>query len=91
MKSNKKIEASTRYALLDGISHTRLIQKSDLDWTIVRAPMLTEEPEKGKIEVVNVGQINGFKLSRADLAQFMLNEIEANKYIHQMPSLTNGN
>jgi hypothetical protein len=78
MKSNKKIEASTRYALLDGISHTRLIQKSDLDWTIVRAPMLTEEPEKGKIEVVNVGQINGFKLSRADLAQLMLKNVLQN-------------
>jgi putative NADH-flavin reductase len=77
-------------ALLDGIEHARVIRQSGLDWTIVRGPMLTEEPAKGHVEVGYVGKIPGIKLTRDDLAQFILNEIEENKYINKMPFVTNG-
>lgn len=79
-----------RQALKDGIDHAEVIKASGLDWTIVRAPMLTEQPAMQHIEVGNVGGVQGFKLTREDLAEFILNEIEQNKYIHQMPFLTNG-
>lgn len=79
-----------RNALLDGINHAEIIKNSKTDWTIVRGPMLTNGPAKGKTEVDNVGEISGFKLTREDLVQFILNELEENKYIHKMPFLSNG-
>ncbi len=80
----------TRNALEDGISHTKAIRRSDLEWTIVRAPMLTREAAKGNIEVGSVGSVKGFKLTREDLAEFLYREIAEKKYIRQMPFVTNG-
>lgn len=80
----------TRNALEDGISHASLIRRSDLEWTIVRAPMLTREAAKGKVEVGAVGSVKGFKLTREDLAEFLYREIAEKKYIRQMPFVTNG-
>ena len=80
----------TRNALLDGINHAKLLSESSLDWTIVRGPMLTEDPAKGKIEVGNIGTVPGFKLTREDLALFILDIIKNDSYIKQMPFLSNG-
>jgi putative NADH-flavin reductase len=79
-----------RLTLLDGIDHADILKQSGTDWTIVRGPMLTQDPSKGKIEVGNVGMVKGIKLTREDLAIFMVNELENNQYIHKMPFLTNG-
>ncbi|TVQ18314.1 MAG: nmra family protein [Bacteroidetes bacterium] len=79
-----------RNALLDGISHAQIIKNSITRWTVVRGPMLTEEPAKNKTEVGNVGQVKGFKLTREDLAAFILEVIKNDSYIHQMPFITNG-
>jgi putative NADH-flavin reductase len=79
-----------RLTLQDGIEHAEALKISGTDWTIVRGPMLTQEPAKEKIEVGNVGMVNGFKLTREDLAIFIVNELENNQYIHKMPFLTNG-
>lgn len=77
-------------ALLDGISHAEVIRNSGLDWTIVRGPMLTEDHAKGSYQVGNVGTVKGIKLTRDDLAHFMLSEFEQRKYVGQMPFVTNG-
>lgn len=79
----------TKYALLDGINHAALIKTTDLDWTIVRGPMLTNDEPKGNYEVGYVGKVSGFKLTRADLASFILDALEKNKYIRKMPFLVN--
>lgn len=81
---------TSRNALMDGINHTKVITDTDLDWTIVRGPMLTEEPAKRKIEVGNVGTVPGIKLTREDLAIFILDVLKNNTYIKEMPFITNG-
>ena len=68
----------------------RLLEQSNLEWTIVRGPVLTNKPGTGHVEVGHVGTVRGFKLSREDLADFVLKEIEDGNYVHQMPFLTNG-
>ena len=82
--------SGARNALTDGISHADLIRQTDLDWTIARGPMLTDDPAKGNYQVGFVGTVPGIKLTRADLADFMLTEFEQGKHIRQMPFLTNG-
>jgi putative NADH-flavin reductase len=78
-----------RNRLLDGIEHGRVIQASGLDWTIVRAPVLTLEPATHKTEVGHVGRVKGIKLTREDLAAFILKEIEEGSYIGKLPYIVN--
>ncbi|MFN6945996.1 MAG: NAD(P)-dependent oxidoreductase [Cytophagaceae bacterium] len=78
-----------RAALLDGRAHAEMIRQSGLDWTIVRGPMLTDDPAKGNYQVGYVGKLKGFKLTRADLASFILVEIEKNSFIKKMPFIVN--
>ena len=82
--------AGPRNALADGISHADRIKQSGLDWTIVRGPMLTDDPAKGTHQVGYVGTVGGIKLPRADLAAFVLDEWESGEWTGKMPFVTNG-
>ena len=68
-----------------------IIEKSDLNWTIVRPGLLKDKPltEKYKVETqlfkgVKIGSIN-----RSDVADFMVKEAENQQYIKQYPALSN--
>jgi putative NADH-flavin reductase len=52
------------------------IEKSELEWTIVRPPELTNGPLRGKYRV-REGHLPrlGFKISRADVADFMIKTV----------------
>ncbi|XOV69194.1 MAG: NAD(P)-dependent oxidoreductase [Fluviicola sp.] len=81
----------TRNALLDGIAHIDYLKnQKDIEHTVVRGPMLKDEPAKGKIEIGHVGTVQGIKLTREDLAEFIVNEVDSKDYINQMPFVTNG-
>ncbi len=82
--------SGARNALLDGISHADLIRASGTDWTIVRGPMLTDDPAKGTYQVGHVGTVKGIKLTRTDLAAFILTEWEQPAWQKQLPFVTNG-
>lgn len=64
------------------------VRASDLDWTVVRVPMLTDEPAKGTLKVGYVGDITP-RIARADMAAFMLQQIDSNKYIRKAPAISN--
>ena len=54
------------------------IKETDLDWTIVRPPQLTDSKVTGNYRIaVNRFLKNGLKLSRADTAHFMLSHIQS--------------
>jgi putative NADH-flavin reductase len=74
--------------LKDAEQHAQLIAKSDLDWTIVRGPMLTEGEHTGKYRVGWVGVNTSAKISRADLAEFMLKQVSDTRYSKQMPMVS---
>jgi putative NADH-flavin reductase len=77
-----------RDLLEDAIGHARVIQESDLDWVIVRAPVLNEGEKKGEYRVGYVGKESGSRLSRADLADFMLKQTTDDTYLHQAPMVS---
>jgi putative NADH-flavin reductase len=54
------------------------IRKSDLDWTIVRPPQLTDKAHTGKYRA-REGHLPpfGFNISRADVADYMVKAMEA--------------
>ncbi|MEK6477470.1 NAD(P)H-binding protein [Catalinimonas sp. 4WD22] len=78
-----KIAASK--ILNDAIQHAEVLEDSGLKWTIVRGPRLTNEPQRGAYRVGWVGVNASTKIGRADLADFILQEVEEAKYTYQMP------
>lgn len=71
--------------LADSAANGAVLRGSNLDWTIVRFPRLTNGPHTGKYRAGYVGKDSGSQLSRADGAEFVLRELAAGKFIRQMP------
>lgn len=66
-----------------------LIKASQLDWTIVRPGFLTNGPLTGKYRVIkDLTGLTAGKISRADVAHFILAELRDNHYLRQTPLLT---
>ncbi len=63
--------------VVDAAAMERVFGESELDWTIVRPPRLTDKPYTGKYRV-REGHLPrfGFTVSRADVADFMLKAAE---------------
>jgi putative NADH-flavin reductase len=60
------------------------IFKSGLDWTIVRPPILRDGPRTGGYRLSTAGAPQGgWRVSRADLADFIVRELPRKDYIHQ--------
>jgi putative NADH-flavin reductase len=66
----------------------RLIRKSNLDWVIVRPVILTSGPRIGRYRVLVDPKLwrNGF-MSRADVADFLVRQIEDDTYLRKTPVL----
>lgn len=65
------------------------IRAADLDWTIVRPGFLTNGPLTGRYRVLtDLAGVTAGRISRADVAHFMLQELSANRYLRQAPLLT---
>ena len=64
------------------------VEKSDLRWTIVRPPRLTDGPRRGSYRAGERIPLNiASGISRADVADFMLSQVEGGEYIGKKPSL----
>jgi len=71
--------------LRDSQDNVNVIRATDLDWTIVRFPMLTNGAHTGQYRVGYVGRNSGSQLSRADGADFVVKELAEAAYIRQAP------
>ena len=74
--------------LEDAERHAEVIKASDLDWVIMRAPRLTDGPKTGEYRVGYVGKNSGTKISRADVADFMLRQLIDDEYLRQQPMIS---
>ena len=79
----------SRYVYEDMQQVVTKVRASDLDWTIVRVPMLTDEPRSGKVRVGYVGKGVGMRIGRADLADFMLRQLSDHSRVHTAPAISN--
>lgn len=71
--------------LNDAIEHHKVLAESGLKWIIVRGPRLTNDAGKGKYRVGWVGVNASTQIARADLADFVLKQIDDDSFLHQMP------
>lgn len=66
----------------------QMVKASDREWTVVRVPMLTDEPARGSLKIGYVGDISP-RLARADMAAFMLRQVTDTTYLRKAPAISN--
>ena len=74
----------------DASAMERIFGESDLDWTMVRPPELTDKPYTGKYRMQE-GHLPrfGFTVSRADVADFMIKAVENQVAIRKVVGISN--
>jgi uncharacterized protein YbjT (DUF2867 family) len=69
-----------KYIYADMLLMEKVLGKSDLDWTIIRAPRLTNNKRTGKYRTaINDHLSNLSSISRADLADYMVTHLNDEK------------
>lgn len=77
--------------LKDGAEHMKLIEQSDLDWTIVRVPVLMNIKPGHNVKVGQVGDSNISKfMSYGDVAEFELSILDNPEYFKKSPAIGKG-
>ncbi|VTT88355.1 Flavin reductase [Halorubrum sp. DM2] len=78
-----------RAALEDARDHVELVRAGDRRWTVVRAPRLTEGDHTGEFEHGgDLGLGVGDAAARANVADFVLDCLEDDLYVGEMPKVT---
>lgn len=66
------------------------LRRRDLDWIAVRAVLLNNRPKKGRYRVAVEGIPRwGFRISRADVADFMIKQLASDEYVRKVPAIAN--
>ncbi len=86
---NVLLKSTARYVYEDMHKTVALVRESRLDWTVVRVPMLTDTPATGQVRVGMVGKGMGPRISRADMADFMLKQVDSREYVGKAPAISN--
>jgi putative NADH-flavin reductase len=78
-----------RHVYADMKRVVELVRASGLEWTIVRVPRLTDQPRQGRLRIGYVGRDMGTTLARADLAAFLLKQLDDQTYLRKAPMISN--
>jgi uncharacterized protein YbjT (DUF2867 family) len=63
-----------------------VVRESSLDWTVVRAATLKDEPATGDYTAGNIGKVG--RINREDLADFLVRQLDNEDYRKQAISVT---
>ena len=74
---------------MDRESQLKVLEDSELDWVTVRVPRLTDEPATGSVRAFFGSASPVMKVTRADLADFMLKQLSSDQWCRQAPILRN--
>jgi putative NADH-flavin reductase len=65
-----------------------LLRASNVDWTLVRLPLIEQTDERFDINV-NLEDCIGDKISATDLAHFLINQLSDKVYVRKSPFISN--
>ncbi len=65
-----------------------ILSKSNVNWTLVRVPLIKFSSVKGKI-IVNLEDCKGDKISGIDIATFLIEQLFDKRYIKKAPFIAN--
>jgi putative NADH-flavin reductase len=75
-----------REVLEDAAEHVQQVTQTDTRWTVARAPRLVDGEGTGDYEAGDVSL--GFEaIARADVARFLLDCVEHDEYVREMPKV----
>jgi putative NADH-flavin reductase len=79
-----------RQAYADHVAQENHVRQSRLDWTIVRPGAFTDGPRTGDYRHGFAGNDKAIthKISRADVADFVLKQLTDRTYLHKTPALS---
>ena len=64
------------------------LRRHDLEWIAVRPMRLTDGPRTGHYRIAVDGlPEGGARISRGDVADFMLKQVASNEYVHRIPAI----
>ena len=75
-----------RNILAEHTAQEAIVRESPLDWTVVRAAILNDDPASGRVIATNEGKVE--RISRADVAEFLVTEASAGAYSGQAIAVT---
>ena len=64
------------------------VKASGVEWVLVRPPILTDDAPTGEVRVIADGE-TAHKITRGDLAQFMVEQLTSDKYVGQAVVIAN--
>jgi putative NADH-flavin reductase len=83
------LRAAMPAVVRDHREQARLIEESGLAWTLVRGPVLfTDGPRTGRYRAGAITGTTAIRVSRADLADFMLTAATDARLVHQLPLIS---
>ncbi|MES5047279.1 SDR family oxidoreductase [Rhizobium nepotum] len=66
-----------------------IIKGSDVDWTIVRPSILNNKPGGDTSRALtDLSNFHGGSVSRADVAKFVLDQVDSDAWLHKLPLIT---
>ena len=66
------------------------VESSYLDWMILRPAILTDDPAQGNVRVFTLeSDDKAHKITRADVADFMVAQLSSDQYLHQAVTIAN--
>lgn len=83
------LKTASKNVYEDMVRTVALVRDSELDWTVVRVPMLTDDPAKGRVRTGYIGQGTGPRISREDMADYMLEACVKDQHVHEAPVISN--
>jgi putative NADH-flavin reductase len=74
----------------DSVGAAKVLAGSGLDWTLVRAPILTDGPKTGRLRIGPLAKGMPSRVSRANVAEFMLSCAVEGKFVRERPVIGGG-
>ncbi len=65
-----------------------ILTKSNVDWTLVRLPLIEQTDETGEVNI-SLEDCLGDKISATDLANFLIQQLSDENYINKAPFIAN--
>ncbi len=74
----------------DSITSAQILADSGLDWTLVRPAVLTDGPRTGNYKVGALARGLPLRVSRADVAEFMVSCLVERRFVRERPAIGGG-
>jgi putative NADH-flavin reductase len=87
--AGRLIKVFLRDVFKDRENQLAVLESGKLDWVAIRVPRLTDEPARGSVKAFFGNPSPSMKVTRADLADFMLKQLADDRWLRQAPILSN--